>query len=212
MEAVERLLALFLIVVLAPMLALIALLIKLDSKGPALFIQRRIARLPEDRNSRHDPNDAQIPTFPIVKFRTYFHRGEAMAPGRATFDFDAAEIDQVQLQLKDDPRITRVGRFLRRTSLDELPNFINVVRGEMRLIGPRPEVQEMYRYYTPTQRAKFAVKPGITGMAQVNGRGKLNFKQTLEYDLWYVRHRSLWVDLKILLKTVRVVLTGDGSY
>lgn len=211
-ELPERILALLLLVALIPLLALIALLIRLDSKGPALFIQRRIAKLPKDWDLRLDASADQIPSFPMVKFRTYFHRSESMAPGRATFEFEASAIEDVKLQLKDDPRITRVGRILRRTSLDELPNFLNVVRGEMRFIGPRPEVREMYRYYTPAQRAKFTVKPGITGLAQVNGRGKLTFKETLGYDLWYVYHQSTWVDAKILLKTIRVVLTGDGSF
>lgn len=211
-ELAERILALVVLIALLPLLLLIALLIRLDSTGPALFIQRRVARLPANWDLKSEPDEGCVPTFPIFKFRTYYHRSEAMAPGRSTFEFDDADIGQVQLQLKHDPRITRVGAFLRRTSLDELPNLINIVRGEMRIIGPRPEVREMVRYYTPSQMAKFLVKPGITGMAQVNGRGKLNFKETLDFDLWYVRNRSFIVDLRIILKTVRVVLTGDGSY
>lgn len=221
---VERLLAAVILVLTAPLMLLIAVAIRLDSPGGAVFTQQRIARIRDQRwsSSQHDSNlnscespDAKndfVSTFTLYKFRTYHEKADQLVPQRARFEFDPGEIARVQLQLKDDPRITRVGRFLRRTSLDELPNFINVLKGEMRLIGPRPEVREMYRYYTHAQLLKFSVKPGITGVAQVNGRGKLNFKQTVDLDLWYVQNRSWRVDLKILLKTFRVVLTGDGSY
>jgi lipopolysaccharide/colanic/teichoic acid biosynthesis glycosyltransferase len=208
----------------SPLMAAIAIAIRLDSPGPAIFTQRRIARIDRDLLRERCRESAEIshpslediqnwvPTFTMFKFRTYHHRSDRLAPQRANFEFNSEQIGEVHLQLKDDPRITRVGRFLRRTSLDELPNFLNVLKGEMRLIGPRPEVQQMIRYYTAEQLEKFTVAPGITGMAQVNGRGSLNFKQTLSYDLWYVRNRSWRVDLKILLKTVRVVLTGEGSF
>jgi lipopolysaccharide/colanic/teichoic acid biosynthesis glycosyltransferase len=208
-SVLERALALAILVAAAPVMLLIAIVIRLDSPGRAIFTQQRIARFnrsfPKTRN-------VSVPTFTLYKFRTYYDRSASLAPSRAAFEFDPETIDHIQLQLADDPRITRVGRFLRRTSLDELPNFINVLKGEMRLIGPRPEVQEMYRYYSAEQREKFSVKPGITGLAQVNGRGKLNFKQTVTFDLWYVRHRSWLLDLYILLKTFKVVLTGDGSF
>lgn len=223
-EAAERLFAMVVLVVASPLMVLIALAIRIDSRGKAIFTQQRIARLRKPNgNAVHgnalmdfmnssDGHDNPAPTFTLYKFRTYRDKSDRMVPQRAKFEFDPNEISEVFLQLKDDPRITRVGRFLRRSSLDELPNFINVLKGEMRLIGPRPEVREMYRYYTPEQLQKFSVKPGITGLAQVNGRGKLNFKETLEYDLWYVRNRSWRVDMMILLKTFKVVLTGDGSF
>lgn len=221
---VERLLAAVILVLAAPLMLLIAIAIRLDSPGRAVFTQQRIARIRDPRLSSAQPGTNLysfefpsgqsdfVPTFTLYKFRTYHENADQLVPQRARFEFDPDDIARVQLQLKDDPRITRIGRFLRRTSLDELLNFINVLKGEMRLIGPRPEVREMYRYYTSEQLQKFSVKPGITGIAQVNGRGKLNFKQTVDFDLWYVRNRSWRVDLKILLKTIRVVLTGDGSY
>jgi lipopolysaccharide/colanic/teichoic acid biosynthesis glycosyltransferase len=221
----ERVFALFMLIATAPLMCLITVAIRLDSPGPAIFTQRRVARIDKKVLRMHagesvdvlvsQPMDevrGWVPTFTMYKFRTYHNRPDKLTTQRAKFEFDAQQIGDVHLQLKDDPRITRVGRFLRRTSLDELPNFINVLRGEMRLIGPRPEVPEMIRYYTAEQLEKFTVKPGITGLAQVNGRGKLNFKETLNYDLRYVHHHNWAVDLRILLKTIRVVLTGDGSF
>lgn len=171
---------------------------------------KRIRKLPgEDAIAEAEIRPA---TFIIYKFRTYRIDADHVVQGRANFEFGDADIGSIHLQLQHDPRVTRVGRFLRRTSLDELPNLINVLRGEMSLVGPRPEVIQMFRHYTTEQRDKFTVKPGITGLAQVNGRGKLNFEQTLRFDLDYVRHRSVWLDLRILFKTIRVVLTGDGSF
>ena len=223
-SVLERLFALAVLVLAAPLMAVIAIAIRLDSPGRAVFTQQRIARLNRNGMRRHFAGQHSafsgtaeelsqiVPTFTLYKFRTYHDRSERLVPERARFEFDAAKIDDVQLQLKDDPRITRVGRFLRRTSLDELPNFINILKGDMRLIGPRPEVREMFRYYTYEQIQKFTVKPGLTGMAQVNGRGKLNFKETVQYDLMYVRERHWLLDLRILAKTFKVVLLGDGSF
>ena len=215
MHCIEPLLAIVVLVLAAPLMLLITVIIRLDSPGKAIFTQQRIARI-----SRRDPvidnssclDTDSVPTFTIFKFRTYHDKSAQLVPGRARFEFNPEEIDHIQLQLKDDPRITRVGRFLRHTSLDELPNFFNVLIGDMRIIGPRPEVREMYRYYTQEQKCKFSIKPGITGLAQINGRGKLDFKQTVDYDIHYVRHRSWRLDLMILRRTFWVVITGDGSY
>lgn len=232
----ERLFALMALILASPLMLLIAIAIRLDSPGGAIFKQRRIARIPSggtlgegavrmdagrpsgERNGRHGsstngiPPSLAVPAFTIYKFRTYHANSDRLAPQRARFEFEPEKIDQVHLQLQNDPRITRVGRFLRRTSLDELPNFLNVLLGHMRIVGPRPEVVPMYGYYTDAQKIKFSVKPGITGLAQVNGRGKLNFEQTVAYDLKYVRERSWRLDLMILLRTLKVVLTQDGSY
>jgi len=109
------------------------------------------------------------------------------------------------------PNITKVGAFIRKYSLDELPQFLNVLKGDMSLIGPRPEIVEITRCYSDAQRARLLVKPGITGYAQANGRSEINHGQKIEYDLYYVQHFSLWLDVKILLKTVGQVLTGRGS-
>jgi lipopolysaccharide/colanic/teichoic acid biosynthesis glycosyltransferase len=112
----------------------------------------------------------------------------------------------------DDPRVTPFGRWLRKTSLDELPNFINVLKGDMHLVGPRADIVENIKYYPERHRAKLAVRPGVTGLAQINGRGRLSFLQTNEYDLEYVRNRSLAVDLRIIAKTILVTLRGDGAF
>ncbi|MDQ1373578.1 MAG: hypothetical protein QOJ09_916, partial [Actinomycetota bacterium] len=111
-----------------------------------------------------------------------------------------------------DARITRVGRFLRRYSLDELPNLVNVLHGEMSLIGPRPTIQVQVAQYTERQRGRLAVKPGLTGWAQVNGRASLPWAERIELDLWYVEHRSLRLDLAIIWRTIRMLVNGDGLY
>jgi lipopolysaccharide/colanic/teichoic acid biosynthesis glycosyltransferase len=114
--------------------------------------------------------------------------------------------------VEGDTRITRIGRLLRRLSLDELPNLINVLKGEMAIVGPRPTVQEQVDRYTERQLRRLEVKPGITGWAQVNGRTSLPWPDRIELDVWYVEHRSLWLDLRILAKTARMLATGHGLY
>jgi lipopolysaccharide/colanic/teichoic acid biosynthesis glycosyltransferase len=168
----------------APLVALAALAIRLESPGPAIYRQTRVGR------------DGR--PFEICKLRTMVRGAEFTGAGLA-------------IQEGDD-RITRVGAFLRRTSLDELPNLWNVVRGEMSIVGPRPTVQVQVDQYTDRQRGRLAVKPGITGWAQVNGRASLPWGERIELDLWYVEHRSLRLDLQILARTARMVLTGEGLY
>jgi lipopolysaccharide/colanic/teichoic acid biosynthesis glycosyltransferase len=114
--------------------------------------------------------------------------------------------------VQGDPRITRIGRQLRRFSLDEVPNLINVIRGEMAIVGPRPTVQAQVDRYTERQLRRLEVKPGITGWAQVNGRTSLPWPARIELDVWYVEHRSLWLDLRILAKTARMLASGHGLY
>ena len=115
-------------------------------------------------------------------------------------------------ELMDDPRVTRVGRWLRRTSLDELPNFINVLKGDMSLVGPRPDIAENIRYYYPGEMKKLSVKPGVTGLAQVRGRGFLAFHAINAYDVEYVDRRTLWMDVRILAETVFLVVTRHGAF
>lgn len=181
-----------------PIIAVLAVLCKLDSAGPVLFRQRRLAR-----GGR---------LFALYKFRTMYSDSRERFP--ELFDFTFANHDQeaIYLQFDDDPRVTRLGRFLRRSSLDELPNLFNVVRGDMSLVGPRPEIPEMLPHYTAATLAKFAVHPGLTGVAQITGRGDLNFAETVRCDLAYCRQRSLRYDLSILLKTVQAVVKGAGAY
>ena len=168
----------------SPLLVLSALAIRLESRGPALFRQRRVGKDGEP--------------FELWKLRTMVPGAEAMGAGIYV--------------LEGDPRITRVGRILRRFSLDELPNLINVLRGEMALVGPRPTIQEQVDRYTDRQRRRLEVKPGITGWAQVNGRLTLPWPERIELDVWYVENRSLRLDVRILAKTVRMLATGRGLY
>jgi lipopolysaccharide/colanic/teichoic acid biosynthesis glycosyltransferase len=168
----------------APLVALAALAIRLESPGAPIYRQTRVGK-------------AGRP-FQICKLRTMVRGAEFTGAGLA-------------IQEGDD-RITRVGAFLRRTSLDELPNLWNVVRGEMSIVGPRPTVQVQVDQYTERQRGRLGVKPGITGWAQVNGRASLPWSERIELDLWYVEHCSLKLDLQILARTARMVLSGDGLY
>src|SRR5947209_20465930 len=168
----------------APAVALLALAIRLESPGHPVYRQARAGK---------DGNE-----FSIYKLRTMVRGAEFTGAGLA-------------IQEGDD-RITRVGAFLRRYSLDELPNLWNVVRGEMSIIGPRPTRSVQVEQYTERQRGRLAVKPGITGWAQVNGRASLPWAERIELDLWYVEHGSLWLDLRILARTVRMVLGGEGIY
>jgi lipopolysaccharide/colanic/teichoic acid biosynthesis glycosyltransferase len=168
----------------APLLALAALAIRLESPGPALYRQRRIGR------------DGR--PFDMLKLRTMVDGAEHTGAGLAVDEHDT--------------RITRVGALLRRTSLDELPNLLNVLRGEMSLIGPRPTVPVQVQQYTPRQRGRLAIKPGLTGWAQVNGRASLPWSERIELDLHYIEHRSLALDLRILWRTPALVLGGEGLY
>jgi lipopolysaccharide/colanic/teichoic acid biosynthesis glycosyltransferase len=172
------------LVVCGPVLAVAAVLVRFETHGHALYRQRRVGF-------------GGAP-FELYKLRTMVHGAEGMGAGLA---IDAG-----------DDRITRVGAVLRRTSLDELPNLINVLRGEMSVVGPRPTVQVQVDRYTERQRGRLSVRPGITGWAQVNGRASLPWSDRIELDLWYVEHASLAVDLRILAATVRMVLTGHGLY
>ena len=168
----------------APLVALLALVVRLESPGHPIYTQTRVGK------------DGTL--FEIYKLRTMVHGAEYTGAGLA-------------IQEGDD-RITRLGRFLRRYSLDELPNLWNVLRGEMSIIGPRPTLQVQVDQYTERERGRLAVKPGITGWAQVNGRASLPWSERIELDLWYVEHRTLTLDLEILVRTVRMVVTGQGLY
>ncbi|HYM45783.1 MAG TPA: sugar transferase [Solirubrobacteraceae bacterium] len=168
----------------APVLAAAMVAIRLESPGPVVYRQRRAGR------------DGR--PFDVLKLRTMVDGAEHIGAGLA---IDA-----------NDSRVTRVGALLRRTSLDELPNLLNVLRGEMSLIGPRPTLPAQVEQYTERQRGRLAVKPGITGWAQVNGRASLPWAERIELDLHYIEHRSLALDLKILWRTPALVLGGSGLY
>jgi len=180
----DRLGALVLLAVTSPVLAAACIAIRLESVGSPIYRQRRVGK-----DGAH---------FDLYKLRTMVSGAETMGTGLA--------VDE------DDPRITRVGRFLRRFSLDELPNLLNVLRGEMSLVGPRPTVQAQVSQYTQRQRRRLTVKPGITGWAQIKGRAALPWHERIELDVWYVEHWSLRLDLRILLSTARLLLSGRGLY
>jgi lipopolysaccharide/colanic/teichoic acid biosynthesis glycosyltransferase len=183
-RALDLVLASLALLVLSPLLALAALLIKLESRGAVFYRQRRVGR-----GGR---------PFELWKLRTMVPGAETMGAGIYI--------------VPGDSRITRVGLRLRRLSLDELPNLINVLRGEMAIVGPRPTVQQQVDRYTERQLRRLEVKPGITGWAQVNGRTSLPWPERIELDVWYVEHRSLALDLRILFKTVRMLASGHGLY
>jgi lipopolysaccharide/colanic/teichoic acid biosynthesis glycosyltransferase len=164
----------------SPLLALAAIAIKLDDGGPVIYRQRRVGH-----NGRE---------FDLLKLRTMVVGAETKGAGWAVN--------------KGDPRITSAGRVLRRLSLDELPQLWNVLRGEMSLIGPRPTLAYQVERYTPHQRRRLEVKPGLTGWAQVNGRTKLSWDDRIDLDVWYVDNRSPWVDLKILARTPLALFSG----
>jgi lipopolysaccharide/colanic/teichoic acid biosynthesis glycosyltransferase/GT2 family glycosyltransferase len=186
--------ALLSLIVAAPLSLAIALAIKLDSSGPVLYVQDRVGV-----NGR---------TFRMIKFRTMIQGADKQLGDL----IDLASLEEPVFKLKDDPRVTRVGSFLRRFSLDELPQLINVLAGDMSLVGPRPEETWLVRLYNDQQRRRLAVRPGMTGPMQVNGRGDLTFAQRLQLELDYIEHYSLRRDIVILLKTIPVVLRGRGAY
>jgi lipopolysaccharide/colanic/teichoic acid biosynthesis glycosyltransferase len=168
----------------SPVLLAAMIAIRLESPGSPIYRQRRVGRDGEE--------------FDVLKLRTMVTGAEHIGAGLA--------IDE------GDTRITRVGAFLRRTSLDEIPNLINVIKGDMAIIGPRPTIPVQVAQYTDRQRGRLAVKPGLTGWAQVNGRAALPWPERIELDLWYIEHRSWKLDLQILVRTARMVLGGHGLY
>jgi len=183
-RALDVLIATAGLVIGAPVIVAAAVAIRLESRGHHIYRQRRVGR-------------DGVP-FEMYKLRTMVSGAESMGAGLAVNAGDA--------------RITRIGGFLRRTSLDELPNLVNVLRGELAIVGPRPTVQVQVDQYSQRQRGRLTVTPGITGWAQVNGRATLPWSERIELDLWYVEHRSLWLDLRILARTVAMVVGGHGLY
>jgi lipopolysaccharide/colanic/teichoic acid biosynthesis glycosyltransferase len=190
--------ALALLVVTAPIILVLAILIRIDSPGPAVFRQTRVTR-----GGR---------TFRFYKFRTMYVDARDRFPELYAYDFSDGDFDSSYYKLADDPRNTRVGRWLRRTTLDELPNLFNVLRGDLSLVGPRPELPELLRYYHPEELACLFTKAGLTGLAQVAGRSLLTVRERLTLDTRYVANQSTLLDLRILLRTVIVVLTGKGAF
>jgi lipopolysaccharide/colanic/teichoic acid biosynthesis glycosyltransferase len=183
-RAIDLLVSTSVLLATSPLLALAAIAIRIESAGHPIYRQRRVG-LDEK-------------PFDVLKLRTMVDGAEHIGAGLAVN--------------VNDSRITRVGAFLRRTSLDELPNLLNVLRGEMSLIGPRPTLPVQVEQYTARQRGRLRIKPGITGWAQVNGRTSLPWSERIELDLYYIANRSLVLDLRILWRTVAIVLGGEDLY
>jgi lipopolysaccharide/colanic/teichoic acid biosynthesis glycosyltransferase len=183
-RALDVVVAAVALAVAAPVLLIAMIAIRLESRGGAIYRQRRVGL---------DGRE-----FDVLKLRTMVDGAEHIGAGLAVNTGDA--------------RITRVGRLLRRTSLDELPNLVNILRGEMAIIGPRPTLPSQVAQYTERERGRLAVRPGLTGWAQVNGRASLPWPERIELDLWYIEHRSWRLDLQILWRSARMVFGGDGLY
>jgi lipopolysaccharide/colanic/teichoic acid biosynthesis glycosyltransferase len=193
-RAFDILIALCAVVLGAPIWLLISLAIVLDSPGPVIFKQTRLGE-------RERP-------FTFLKFRTMVQDAEAQK--ETLVEENGA--DRRLPKIKDDPRVTRVGRWLRKHSIDEIPQFINVLRGDMSIVGPRPAIPAEVELYLPWHRHRLDVPAGITGMWQVSGRSDLSFDEAALLDIWYAENWSFLLDLEIMLKTVGVVILGRGAY
>jgi lipopolysaccharide/colanic/teichoic acid biosynthesis glycosyltransferase len=179
---VDILIAALALIALSPLLLIAAIAIRLAGHGPVLYRQRRAGQGGRE--------------FEMLKLRTMVAGSDPVGVGTVV--------------TRDDPRVTAAGRVLRRTSLDEIPNLVNVLRGEMAIVGPRPTIPAQVAAYTPRQHHRHDVRPGITGWAQVQGRAGIPWEERIELDLWYVEHRSAALDARILLKTLWLLLTGHG--
>jgi exopolysaccharide biosynthesis polyprenyl glycosylphosphotransferase len=198
--------SLFVVVLGFPFFLAVALLIKLTSKGPVFFSQQRIGEQGE--------------VFTLYKFRTMRQHADDSIHREFTRSFIEGRMSNSSLderapsvyKLTNDPRVTAVGNFLRKTSLDELPQFINILRGEMTIVGPRPPLQYELEYYEEWHKLRLEVKPGLTGLWQVSGRSSVPFNEMVKLDLYYIEHWTLLLDLKIMLRTIPVMLFGSGGY
>lgn len=223
------------VIIALPLLLIIAVMIKVDSPGPVIFkhtrtgLNRRVKGQSNYGGIERRQKDLFGKQFTLYKFRTMYADSQSRFPELYAYNYSREELESLPIKVlvgrkdnprgsvdvnvafNDDPRITPVGRWLRKTSLDELPNFFNVLKGDMHLVGPRPDMAANIQYYSEAHLKVLDVKPGVTGLAQVTGRGKLSFMQINDYDLEYVNNRSLLLDLKILLKTFVVCFKGEGA-
>ena len=183
------------LILLSPLFLILAILIKATSRGPVFFVQTRVGRY-----GRY---------FSFYKFRSMYADAEQR---KAALLAQNQSADGVIFKMKKDPRITPIGRFIRKTSIDELPQFLNVLFGDMSLVGPRPPVPSEVSQYTLEDRKRLMIKPGLTCLWQVSGRSDIPFKQQVSLDKEYILSRSLWKDLVILFRTVPAILSGKGAY
>jgi len=184
----------------SPVFLALALLVKITSRGPVFYVQQRVGR--------------DYRSFGCIKFRTMRRDADRILSRLLSESPDLQEEFRNDFKLRNDPRITRLGRFLRRSSLDELPQFLNVVRGEMSVVGPRPIVRQELPRYGDRMEEVLAVRPGLTGLWQVSGRNNLSYDERVALDLRYARHRSVWMDLRIIARTIGVILDprDRGAY
>lgn len=215
--------ALIALILAFPVMAFIAIAIKIDSPGPAIFKQKRVGKNFRKNghsisihrgityNNQRKENLGGKP-FTFYKFRTMYVDAKERFPELYRYQYSPEDIKNLYFKIPDDPRLTRLGRRLRKTTLDELPNFINILKGDINFVGPRPEIPEMIKYYEEWQRKKFQIKPGITGLAQANGRGLLGFQESLKLDLEYTEKSCLWMDFKIICKTVKSTFFRIGAF
>ena len=213
-RATETVFAALLFVFLSPLMVFVGILIKMDSPGPAVFVQKRVGA--RRRRSKDGRIVWEIHNFDFYKFRSMFadadesiHESHIKAFVEGTLE--TSDETDARFKLKNDPRITRAGRILRKTSLDELPQLFNVLKGEMSLVGPRPVPTYEVAEYDKPHYERLAALPGITGLWQVKGRGESTFKEMIDMDIDYVRNSSPLLDIKILFLTISTVLTGAGA-
>jgi lipopolysaccharide/colanic/teichoic acid biosynthesis glycosyltransferase len=207
-----------LVVLSLPVMALVAVMIRLESPGPAIFRQKRVGMNRRRNNGYRVRGDYETidrrngdlggRPFTMYKFRSMVKEAEAMLPCLV----DLGALSEPVFKLDNDPRVTRVGKILRKTSLDELPQLFNILKGDMTLVGPRPEAMNVVELYGEEHKRRLQVKPGLTGLQQISCRGTRSMQERLKYDVHYIKHRSLLFDVKILLKTVLVVLSGTGTH
>ena len=184
----------------APVFVALAVMVKLSSRGPVFYVQQRVGR--------------DYRSFGCIKFRTMRRDADRILSRLLAESPDLQEEFRNDFKLRNDPRITRIGRFLRRSSLDELPQFVNVLRGEMSVVGPRPIVRQELPRYGDRMEEVLAVRPGLTGLWQVSGRNNLSYDERVALDLRYARHRGFWLDLQIIVRTIGVILDprDRGAY
>lgn len=193
-RGIDLAVATFGLILCAPTMIFIAILVKLDSPGPIIFAHKRIGK------------DGK--GFKMFKFRSMVHDAEEILKR----DSELKRAYENDYKIKSDPRITKIGKFIRNHSLDELPQIINVLRGEMSLVGPRPVIEDELRKYGPLAEKLLVVKPGITGLWQISGRSNISYEERVKIDTDYIENYSILMDLKILFKTIPVVIFGSGAY
>jgi lipopolysaccharide/colanic/teichoic acid biosynthesis glycosyltransferase len=209
-----------LLILLSPLMLVIAILIKLDSQGPAIFMQERVGSRVRGKGGNRS---WQIYPFTVYKFRTMYFKADSeqhRAFIQAMIQKNEEALDSLhggnrnaanKYKMVNDPRITRVGKFLRKTSLDELPQLWNVLKGDMSLVGPRPAIAYEVDMYSPEHLQRLAAKPGITGWWQITARSSVDFDKMVELDVWYIEHQSVLLDLHIITKTPLAVFRGKGA-